>query len=130
MLDFDDLLLRGAAGAGGGTAPSGFTHLLVDEFQDINPVQFRLIRAWSRGGESLFVIGDPDQAIYGFRGSDARCFDRLREERPALGEITLFRNYRSAPPIIGAALPVLSRLRARPLPVWRHSAARGNRCGC
>lgn len=110
VLDFDDLLLRELQAQEGGTAPSGFTHLLVDEFQDINPVQFRLIRAWSRGGESLFVIGDPDQAIYGFRGSDARCFDRLREERPALREITLFRNYRSAPPIIGAALPVLSRL--------------------
>lgn len=55
----------------GGRSPVAFSHLLVDEFQDINDLQYRLIRAWSRGGESLFVIGDPDQAIYGFRGADA-----------------------------------------------------------
>lgn len=112
VLDFDDLLLRElqALDAEPVSGPGGCSHLLVDEFQDINPVQFQLIRAWSRAGESLFVIGDPDQAIYGFRGSDARCFERLREERPELREITLFRNYRSAPAIVGAALPVLSRL--------------------
>ena len=49
-----------------------FRHLLVDEFQDINDVQYQLVRAWSRGGESLFVIGDPDQSIYGFRGASRR----------------------------------------------------------
>ena len=112
VLDFDDLLLKELHCLKDGEATSleGFRHLLVDEFQDINPVQFQLVQAWSRMGESLFVIGDPDQAIYGFRGSDSHCFDRLREERPDLREITLFRNYRSTPSIIGAALPVLFRL--------------------
>ena len=65
MLDFDDLLIRALAlDTGGRTC---FRHLLVDEFQDINETQYRLVRAWSASG-SLFVIGDPDQSIYGFRG--------------------------------------------------------------
>lgn len=59
-----------------------FRHLLVDEFQDINPLQHRLVEHWRQG--SLFVIGDPDQSIYGFRGADADCFDRLRERHPNL----------------------------------------------
>lgn len=111
MLDFDDLLLEELQDLETGKVAKldGFSHLLVDEFQDINPVQFRLIESWSREGESLFVIGDPDQAIYGFRGSDAHCFERLRDARPDLHELTLFRNYRSAPAVVGAALPVLFR---------------------
>ena len=48
-----------------------FACLLIDEFQDINPLQYRLMQAWNRNGTELFVIGDPDQSIYGFRGSDA-----------------------------------------------------------
>ena len=55
-------------------ADGRFDHLLVDEFQDINAVQRALVRHWSAAGESLFVIGDPDQSIYGFRGADARLF--------------------------------------------------------
>ena len=54
-----------------------FTYLLVDEFQDCSPVQYELIKAWNAYGAELFVIGDPDQAIYGFRGADARCFERI-----------------------------------------------------
>ena len=81
MLDFDDLLIRALAlDTGGRTC---FRHLLVDEFQDINETQYRLVRAWSASG-SLFVIGDPDQSIYGFRGADGKCFQRLRAERPEL----------------------------------------------
>ena len=103
LLDFDDLLLRGLAE--GGEAP--FTHLLVDEFQDINDLQYRLVTAWGRG--NLFVIGDPDQAIYGFRGASARCFQRLEQDRPELETIRLTRNYRSTPQILGCALPVIAR---------------------
>ncbi len=92
MLDFDDLLIRALAlDTGGRTC---FRHLLVDEFQDINETQYRLVRAWSASG-SLFVIGDPDQSIYGFRGADGKCFQRLRAERPELREIRLVENYRS-----------------------------------
>ncbi len=105
-LDFDDVLLRTLEQ--GNTSPA-FAHLLVDEFQDINSLQYRLIRQWSTGGESLFVIGDPDQSIYGFRGSDARCFERLAAEEPSLRCIRLLHNYRSTPEILACALPTISR---------------------
>lgn len=66
-LDFDDLLLR--ALEVDVTGRRSFLHLLVDEFQDVSEVQYRLVRAWSGRGRSLFVIGDPDQSVYGFRGA-------------------------------------------------------------
>lgn len=85
-----------------------FRYLLVDEFQDINPIQYRLMKAWNEGGRELFVIGDPDQSIYGFRGSDAACFAKLSEDYPDLEIIELRENYRSSAPILNAALAVIS----------------------
>ena len=113
VLDFDDILADTlekfrAGGAKCETLCPRFEHLLVDEFQDINPVQLELIRAWGKKSKGIFVIGDPDQSIYGFRGSDAHCFERLKEDRP-VREIRLKKNYRSTPEIIGCALPVLRR---------------------
>lgn len=111
LLDYDDILLRVLerfeAGAEDLPADS-FTHLLVDEFQDINEVQYRLIREWSRKSAGLFVIGDPDQSIYGFRGSDSYCFERLGTDYPGLKSIRLAQNYRSTPEILGCAIPVIS----------------------
>lgn len=111
VMDYDDILLR-ALEAEATLPPSMsgcFTQLLVDEFQDISPLQYRLIQAWEQHSKGLFVIGDPNQAIYGFRGADARCFARLRNDHPALEEITLHRNYRSTSQILEAARPVLSK---------------------
>ena len=106
-LDFDDLLLEALKRET--TGLRRFRHLFVDEFQDINETQFALVRAWSRGGESLFVIGDPDQSIYGFRGAHGRCFQQLQEEQPDTCCIRLTENYRSTPEILQAALPVIGR---------------------
>ena len=111
-LDFDDLLLQGLR-LGGAERPC-FRHLLVDEFQDINDVQYHLVQAWSRGGESLFVIGDPDQSIYGFRGAGGQSFPRLLAERPEARVIRLTENYRSSPQILEAAAPVISCNPGRP----------------
>lgn len=86
-----------------------FSYLLIDEFQDINPLQYRLAKEWGRGGKELFVIGDPDQSIYGFRGCDPKIFAYLEEEYPDVCVIRLEENYRSAPPILNAALAVISR---------------------
>ncbi len=108
LLDFDDLLLKGLEAAESG-GRSGLPYLLVDEFQDINALQYRLVRAWHQNGRQLFAIGDPDQAIYGFRGASAECFRRLHEEYPACREIRLVQNYRSTPEILSCALPVISR---------------------
>ena len=99
--DLDDLLLD--ALAADAPADGRFDHLLVDEFQDINAVQRALVRHWSATGESLFVIGDPDQSIYGFRGADANCFESLRADLPELETIPLTVNYRSAPDILRRA---------------------------
>ena len=107
VLDFDDLLTE--ALKRDVTGRRCFRHLLVDEFQDINDTQYALVRAWSRCGESLFVIGDPDQSIYGFRGAGGACFQRLREDHPELREIRLTENYRSTPEVIRAAAGVISR---------------------
>ena len=85
-----------------------FACLLIDEFQDINPLQYRLMQAWNRNGTELFVIGDPDQSIYGFRGSDAACFDKLQEDFPELHTIRLEENYRSTRQILAASLEVIS----------------------
>ena len=76
-LDFDDLLLETLRQWEGGRSDRRFTHLLVDEFQDIDRLQLRLLRAWRREGGTFFAIGDPDQSIYGFRGADAGCFSAL-----------------------------------------------------
>lgn len=86
-----------------------FRNLLVDEYQDINAAQRKLVAHWISGGGSLFVIGDPDQSIYGFRGANAACFDELKEMLPELRTITLVRNYRSTPEILSAAMNVISR---------------------
>ena len=85
-----------------------FSYLLIDEFQDINPLQYQLMTEWSRGGQELFVIGDPDQSIYGFRGCNPNIFQRLAAESPDLITTRLVENYRSAPDILQAALGVIS----------------------
>ena len=110
LMDLDDLLLQALEADGERTvgARNPFAHLLVDEFQDCNAIQYQLVQAWSRGGKSLFVIGDPDQAIYGFRGSMAHCFQQLEQDRPGLEIIRLVENYRSTPQIVGCALAAIA----------------------
>ena len=100
-----------------------FTHLLVDEYQDINPIQHRLIRHWSQRSETLFVIGDPDQSIYGFRGADAQCFDRLRAEWPAARFISLRQNYRSTPAILACARSIIDHNPGMPRPLTANRPA-------
>lgn len=84
------------------------THLLVDEFQDVNAVQYQLVRALAGDGRNLFVIGDPDQAIYGFRGADHRFFAQLAADFPAATSSRLTLNYRSTSTIVQAANALLA----------------------
>ena len=105
--DFDDLLLKALELAESGQCDQkGFSYLLVDEFQDISPLQYRLIQAWSKGAREVFIIGDPNQSIYGFRGADVKSFERFIGEREA-EVICLEKNYRSAPEILKTACQVL-----------------------
>ena len=116
-LDFDDLLLETLRQWEGGRSDRRFTHLLVDEFQDIDRLQLRLLRAWRREGGTFFAIGDPDQSIYGFRGADAGCFSALGAERT----VRLTENYRSPPEILAAALPVTEAIDGAPRRMETHS---------
>lgn len=84
-----------------------FQYILVDEFQDINAVQHKLIHAWAEKCKSLFVIGDPDQSIYGFRGAEAACFTQLEQDYPEVRKIYLTQNYRCTPEILTGALAVM-----------------------
>ena len=78
-----------------------FHNLFVDEFQDINRLQRELTLHWARG--RLFLIGDPDQSIYGFRGASANCFSGF----PGAERISLSLNYRSSAAIVAAATAVI-----------------------
>lgn len=113
LMDFDGLLLKVLecleSEQKNEFRKQHFFYLLVDEFQDINPVQYRLIKAWCRGGKELFLIGDPDQSIYGFRGSKSNCFELLPADFDAITTLRLKPNYRSTPEILAAALPLISR---------------------
>lgn len=103
-LDFDDLLIRACRMAR--EKPPAFPYLLVDEFQDISPLQYRLIQAWSRGGREVFIIGDPNQAIYGFRGADPESFSCFCGEADTQ-TVCLVKNYRSSPEILRASREVI-----------------------
>ncbi len=82
-------------------------YLFIDEFQDLNRAQFELVRILAQKS-SVFAIGDPDQAIYGFRGSNPEFFHRFISEFGA-ETISLTRNYRSAEKILKAAAAVIAK---------------------
>ncbi|CAB1056598.1 Endonuclease Q, cleaves 5' to damaged DNA bases / ATP-dependent DNA helicase UvrD/PcrA-like protein [Olavius sp. associated proteobacterium Delta 1] len=87
-----------------------FQHIFVDEYQDLNPAQYRIIRALVPEADAvrdLCVIGDPDQSIYGFRGSDVTLFNRFKNDYSNSAEIKLTRNYRSTETILSASFQVI-----------------------
>jgi uncharacterized protein (TIGR00375 family) len=91
-----------------------FQCIFVDEYQDLNQAQYRIIRALAPDSEAvrdLCVIGDPDQSIYGFRGSDLSLFNRFKTDYPNSGEIKLTRNYRSTETILSASFQVIENHR-------------------
>ena len=69
-------------------------HVMVDEFQDINPLQYDFLKALAARAESLMVIGDPSQAIYGFRGSSPASFDDFLRDHPHARSFDLTETYR------------------------------------
>jgi DNA helicase II / ATP-dependent DNA helicase PcrA len=80
----------------------------VDEYQDIDGVQYDLLRLICGEGAGLVAIGDPDQAIYGFRGADVGIFGAFAADFPAATTVELTRNYRSSPPIVAAAVQAIA----------------------
>lgn len=87
-----------------------FQHIFIDEYQDLNHGQYRIIKALAppdASSRNLCVIGDPDQSIYGFRGSDARYFTRFADNYPDTTVMQLTRNYRSTETILDASFQVI-----------------------
>lgn len=81
--------------------------IAVDEFQDLNRTQYELFRLLAISARDVCVIGDPDQAIYGFRGADPQYFARFMEDFPHAVSIRLARNYRSTQNILSASMQML-----------------------
>ncbi|WP_404400228.1 UvrD-helicase domain-containing protein [Pelagibacterium halotolerans] len=113
-IDFDDLVARSVELFE--THPEivavwreRFSHIVADEFQDVDEQQYRLLRLMAGKTGNLCVIGDPDQAIYGFRGADARCFARFGSDFPAAQTAKLARNYRSSGTIVTASAQLMGR---------------------
>jgi uncharacterized protein (TIGR00375 family) len=123
--DYEDLIFQVVSQVETDALPCGalrerFSHLFIDEYQDLNLAQYRLVKAISAPESNLCVIGDPDQSIYGFRGADAAYFSRFLEDFPHAERICLTDNYRSTQVILDAASQVIgagkcaaSSLRAR-----------------
>ena len=112
LVDFDDLLRLCAHGietdADFATSQRWqFRHLFVDEFQDVNPLQFRLLEAWRGERLDLCIVGDPNQAIYAWNGADPTLITRLPHRIAGTETITLERNYRSTPQVVATANRVL-----------------------
>jgi DNA helicase-2/ATP-dependent DNA helicase PcrA len=90
-----------------------FDHVLVDEFQDTNNVQYRLVRFLSHRTGSITVVGDEDQSIYRWRGADIRNILDFERDHPGAGVIKLEQNYRSTNNILRTANAVIARNKER-----------------
>lgn len=112
-LDFDDLPLLAVQlfeqhSAVLAAAQARYRWISVDEYQDINLAQYRLLRLLAGGGANLCVIGDPDQAIYGFRGADRRYFLSFTQDYPEARVLRLTQSYRSPQSLLDAAAQMLA----------------------
>uniref|UniRef100_A0A7C4EMW4 DNA 3'-5' helicase n=1 Tax=Thermodesulfovibrio aggregans TaxID=86166 RepID=A0A7C4EMW4_9BACT len=103
FLDFDDLLLKTLQLINKRKIPPFFSFIIVDEFQDINKLQYEIVKGLLKKDGSLAVFGDPDQAIYSFRGSEIELFLNLPEDFKDLTLINLSMNYRSQANIVYAS---------------------------
>lgn len=113
-LDFDDLLLfavrllrehEGVRNA----YRRHYPHILVDEFQDTNTAQYVLLQLLTTEGPDIFVVGDPDQSIYRWRGADYRNVLRFQEDYPKAQTILLEKNYRSTQNILNLAMAIIDK---------------------
>ena len=123
-LDFGDLIYRTVRGLESDEAfreavIGRFSHVLVDEFQDTNHAQFRLVQLLSEGHRNLCVVGDDDQSIYRWRGADRRNILDFRTFFPDATLVKLEQNYRSTQRILRAANAVIARNTDRePKELW------------
>lgn len=123
-MDFDDLLMLAVrlleeSEATRQKYQERYIHLLVDEFQDTNMAQYRLVRLLGDRYRNLCVVGDEDQGIYRFRGADIRNILSFQKDYPDARVIKLEQNYRSTQTILNAAQGVIKPVRQRtPKRLW------------
>ena len=118
-LDLDDVLVRAADlfhddASFAERMHWRYRHLSVDEFQDVNPAQFRLIRALLGSRDDLCAVGDPNQAIYGWNGADPTLLARLPQVVGGMEVVRLDENHRSTPQVVAAATAALGRTVSAP----------------
>lgn len=122
--DFDDLIQKPVELFGKNTATleyyrNKFQCILVDEFQDINAAQYQFIKMLGEKHKNISVVGDDQQSIYGFRGSDFRNFLNFEKDWSDAVVILLEENYRSTANIIGAASAVIANNKIqKPKKLW------------
>ena len=118
VADFDDLLLYTAAvleehADVAEEFRARYRSFVVDEYQDVTPLQQRLLDAWLGGRSDLCVVGDVNQTIYSFTGATPDFLVGFRTRFPAATEVRLVRDYRSTPQVVGLANAVIARATAR-----------------
>ncbi len=91
-----------------------YEHVLIDEFQDTNLVQYQLAQAFASKHRNITAVGDPDQSIYSWRGADIRNLERFEADFPGTEIVLLERNYRSTGHILSAAYAVIRKAAGRP----------------
>ena len=129
VLDFEDLLLVTAAAieehrAVAEELRSRYRHFVVDEYQDVSPLQQRLLDAWLGGRDDLCVVGDPNQTIYSFTGATPSYLLSFPGRHPGATVVRLTRDYRSTPQVVELANRVLGRRSALRLVGQRPSGPR------
>jgi DNA helicase II / ATP-dependent DNA helicase PcrA len=112
LVDFNEMLLRALELVRDNDELRGhyqrrFRHILVDEFQDTNAIQYAWLRLLSGGGAGITIVGDDDQSIYGWRGAKIENIRRLSQDFPGLRTVRLEQNYRSTGTILQAANAVI-----------------------
>ncbi len=113
LVDFDDLIALPVTLLGGDHELAAryrgrWGWISVDEYQDVDELQYRLLRLLTTPDGNLCAIGDPDQAIYGFRGADVGFFLRFRQDFPGAATAQLTRNYRSSAAIVDGAVQAIA----------------------
>ena len=114
QVDFDDLVIRAADALESDPTLRAryrerYPWVSIDEYQDVDEQQARLVKQLVPPDGNVCAIGDPDQAIYGFRGADVRFFSEFRRDHPAVRTVSLTRNYRSDRNIVTLSGQVIAR---------------------
>ncbi|MEV4556100.1 ATP-dependent DNA helicase UvrD2 [Kitasatospora sp. NPDC049285] len=142
LIDFEDVLLLTAAILEdrpeiADRVRAQYRHFTVDEYQDVSPLQQRLLDQWTGGGASLCVVGDASQTIYSFTGATPDYLLNFRQRHPEATVVKLVRDYRSTPQVVHLAngllaqargqaaqhrLELISQREAGPEPVYREYA--------